>query len=293
MFYLSKIKNIFTLFIFISLPIFLNYNIKAHDCLSMDVAKAIFNNENKKPIQVLNEKITLEEAYCGQEKLNYLINKKYNDKIGHKVGFTGKLLQERFNIETPATGVLYKHMFLENNSKINHNFAFRTFIEPDMLVIIKSSNIMNAKSSLEILENVKSIHPFIEIPSLAFNRDAVVNGNMLVAANMLATKMVMGDEIKVNNTKEFLNGLANIKTTFKNKDGTVKQEVMSSNLMGNPINVLKWLIDDFNEKGKILKANDRISLGSVGKLYPLKANESYIYTFDGLGQTSTVSINTN
>ena len=95
------------------------------------------------------------------------------------------------------------------------------------------------------------------------------------------------------NTKEFLNGLANIKTIFKNKDGTIIQEEMSSNLMGNPINVLKWLINDFNEKGKILKANDRISLGSIGKLYPLKANETYIYTFDGLDKISSVSINTN
>ncbi|MAH89001.1 MAG: hypothetical protein CMJ06_03015 [Pelagibacterales bacterium] len=291
LFYSNKIKNIYALFIL--LVIFLTFKIKAHDCLSMDVAKAIFNNENKEPIQVLNDKITLEEAYCGQEKLNYLINKKYNDKIGYKVGFTGKVLQERFNIETPATGVLYKHMFLENNGTINHKFAFRTFIEPDMLVIIKSSNIMNAKNSLEILENIKTIHPFIEIPSLAFNEDTVINGNMLVAGNMLATKMVMGNGIKVDNTEEFLNGLANIKTTFKNKDGRVMQEAMSSNLMGNPINVLKWLINDFNEKGKILQANDRISLGSVGKLYPLKANESYIYTFDGFGQISSVSINTN
>jgi len=68
---------------------------------------------------------------------------------------------------------------------------------------------------------------------------------------------------------------------------------MSSNLMKNPINVLKWLIDDFNEKGIKLKANDRISLGSVGKLFPLQSGKSYIYTYKGFGQSSSVSINTN
>ena len=93
LFFFKMVKNILFLFIF-TLPVIIPINnIKAHDCLSMDTAKAIFKNENKKPIQVLNEKITLEEAYCGQEKLNYLINKKYNDKVGYKVGFTGKLLQ--------------------------------------------------------------------------------------------------------------------------------------------------------------------------------------------------------
>ncbi len=73
-----------------------------------------------------------------------------------------------------------------------------------MLVIIKSSEIMNAKSSLTILANLKTIHPFIEIPALPFTKDTVVNGNMLVAANMLATKMVMGRVLKLRAMKNFL-----------------------------------------------------------------------------------------
>ena len=152
---------------------------------------------------------------------------------------------------------------------------------------------MNAKRSLAILANLKTIHPFIEIPALAFTKDTLVNGNMLVAANMLATKMVMGEGIKVESNKEFLSQLGNIKTIFKYKNGQIIQEAMSSNIMKNPINVLKWLINDFNEKRIKLKANDRISLGSVGKLYPLKSGKSYIYTFKGFGQSSSVSINTN
>ena len=278
--------------IFILICIF-STSLSSHDCLTMDVAKTVFNNEGKQPIMVLDNTISLEEAYCGQEKLNYLINKKYNDKIGYKVGFTGKALQERFNIKSPASGVLYKHMFLKNDDLINSDFAYRTFIEPDMLVIIKSSEIMNAKSSLTILANLKTIHPFIEIPALPFTKDTLVNGNMLVAANMLATKMVMGEGIKVESNEEFLSQLPNIKTIFKYKDGQIIQEAMSSNLMKNPINVLKWLINDFNEKGKKLEANDRISLGSVGKLYPLQSGKSYLYTFKGFGQSSSVSINTN
>ena len=285
-FFQGKLIKIFTLiFIF-------STSLNAHDCLTMDTAKTIFNSEGKQPIMVLDNTISLEEAYCGQEKLNYLINKKYNDKIGYKIGFTGKALQEMFNIKSPASGILYKHMFLKNDDFINSDFAYRTFIEPDMLVIIKSSDIMKAKDSLAILANLKTIHPFIEIPSLPFEKDTLVNGNMLVAANMLATKMVMGEGIQVESNEEFLSQLANIKTIFKYKNGQIIQEAMSSNLMKNPINVLKWLIDDFNEKGIKLKADDRISLGSVGKLFPLKANSSYIYVFEGFGQSLSVSINT-
>ena len=87
----------------------------AHDCISFMQASTILDGFPNKPITEIDSKLTLEEAYCAQEKLNYLIKKKFNDKIGYKVGFTGEALQKRFKINTPAVGTLYKHMFLSNN----------------------------------------------------------------------------------------------------------------------------------------------------------------------------------
>ena len=43
------------------------------DCISMDQAKSIYEGIPNKPILVLNQNITLEQAYCGQQKLNYLL----------------------------------------------------------------------------------------------------------------------------------------------------------------------------------------------------------------------------
>jgi 2-keto-4-pentenoate hydratase len=259
----------------------------------MDVAKSIFNGIANKPIIVLNENITLEQAYCGQDKLNFLINKKYNDRIGYKVGFTGAALQKRFNINTPATGVIYEHMFIENNGTIEHDFGYRPFIEPDFLIIIKSSDIMKAKSPLEALKNIKSIHPYIELPALRFQKGRKINGKMMIAANILATKMIMGEGVKVESNEEFLNKIANIETLFLDHNDNVIQSAKSSNLMGNPINVLMWLIEDFNKRGIVLKENDRISLGSIGKLYPLKEKTKYTYKFLGFEKELSLTVNIN
>ena len=289
----KKIKFFHLLYLIISFSLFISFNIKSHDCLSMDQAKSIFEGIPDKPILVLNENITLEQAYCGQEKLNYLYKKKYNDKIGYKVGFTGKALQKRFDIRTPATGVIYKHMFIENNSSINHDFGYRTLIEPDFLVVVKSSDIMLAKSPLDALKNLKSIHPYIELPALRFQKGKKINGKMMIAANILATKMVMGEGIEVENSQEFLNKIGNIRTVFLDQSDNIIQEANSSNLMKNPINVLMWLIKDFNKRNITLKENDRISLGSVGKLFPLKPRTTYTYKFIGFKKELSLSININ
>ena len=261
--------------------------LKSHDCISFVQAKNILEGFPDKPITEIDTSLSLEEAYCAQEKLNYLIKKKFNDKVGYKVGFTGEALQKRFKINTPAIGTIYEHMFIPNNSEISKEFGYRTMIEPDILVIIKSKEIMKAKTSLEILENISSVHPFIEIPALRFKKDTKVNGNMLVATNMLATYMVMAEGIKIEATEEGVKKLANIKTVFLDKDNNIVQEASTGNLMDNPLNVLKWLIEYLNNNQLTLKKGDKISLGSVGKLFPLSKN-TYQYYFEGFEQSKNI-----
>ena len=289
-------KNIFkslVTLIFLVFVIFSFIKIQAHDCLSMNEAKSILEGSPKSIITVLDEDISMEEAYCTQEKVNYLIKKEYNDKIGYKVGFTGKATQKIFNISEPATGVLYEHMFIRNNGTLNKNFGHRTLIEPDLMVIVKNEDIMKAKNNLEILRNLESLHPFIEIPAVRFNKNVKVNGKMLIAANMLATKMVMGDGIKIEATEAFLTKLENMDAIFSDQENNIIQKASTGNLMGNPINVVAWLINDFSKKGIILKEGDRLSLGSVGKLFPLKENTKYIYTLEDTKDKVSLSININ
>ncbi len=287
--YMRNVKNIF----FLSFFFFFKqlYLATSHDCISMDAAKDIFYANANQPISLLNQDITLEEAYCGQEKVNFLINRKYKDKIGYKVGFTSKKIQKMFDITEPATGVIYKHMFLENNSTLVDSLGKKVFIEPDFLVIVKSEKIMSAKTDLEILENLYSIHPFVEIISMKFDENKKVNGNMIIASNMLATYMVMGKEVLVMPNQGFLNKINNIYTIFTKNKKSILQEAPVSNLMGGPVNVLRWLIDDFNKKGIQLKKNDRISLGSVGNIFPLERKSKYVYEFLGLEEKVSLNIN--
>ena len=286
---MKNIKNIF----FLSFFFFLKqlHLAISHDCISMDAAKDIFYANANKPISLLNQNVTLEEAYCGQEKVNFLINRKYKDKIGYKVGFTSKKIQKMFDITEPATGVIYEHMFLENNSTLVDSLGKKVFIEPDFLVIVKSEKIMSAKTDLEILENLYSIHPFVEIISMKFDENKKVNGNMIIASNMLATNMVMGKEVIVMPNQEFLKKINNIYTVFTKNKKSILQEAPVSNLMGGPVNVLRWLIDDFNKKGIQLKKNDRISLGSIGNIFPLERNSEYVYEFRGLEGKVSLNIN--
>ena len=70
----------------------------------------------------------------------------------------------------------------------------------------------------------------------------------------------------------------------------ILQSAPGSNLLGNPLKVVLWLVNEMKRQDKTLKAGDRLSLGSVGKLFPLKEpGKTYTYTLKGLpgGPVST------
>ena len=271
--------------IYLTIIFFLINNFSYAACLSQSKIIEIINGFPNTPIKGIAENISLEEAYCSQDKyVNTL--KSINGKIiGYKVGFTGLSTQERFKIKTPATAVLFEHMFVKNGSSINKDFGHRTLIEPDLMMIVKNSKIMSAKSPLEASKYISSIHPYMELPALQIAKEEPITGAVIVAINMVATKMVMGPGVLMQSTPEFIKSLAQMETIFEDENGVVIQNSPGSTLMGNPMNVIMWLIKEFNKRGIILKAGDRLSLGSLGKLFPLKeGNKTYTYTLKGISE---------
>jgi len=265
------------------------------ECLSDQKIKEIINAAPLSPITGINGDITLEDAYCSQKKYINILKDLNGKPIGYKVGFTGKATQERFKIKTPATAVLFEHMFIKNGSSIDKDFGHRTLIEPDLMMIVKDSGIMNATNVIEASKHISSIHPYMEIPALQIAKGEPITGAVIVAINMVATKMVMGPGILMQSNPEFIASLASMETIFQDEMGTIIQKSPGSSLMGNPMNVVLWLIEEFNRKGIILKEGDRLSLGSVGKLFPLKeANKTYTYTLNGISEIpAKVSITVN
>jgi 2-keto-4-pentenoate hydratase len=201
-------------------------------------------------------------------------------------------LQERFAIDQPATGVLFEPMFIPDGGKVPLDFGRGPLIEPDLLVVVKDKGIMEATTELEAAEHLESVHAFMELPALQFAEGEKITGAALTAVNIVATKMVQGPPVAVQPTPEFVQALAEMETIFTDETGAVIQEAPGSNLLGNPLRVVLWLVEEMKRRGTPLQAGDRLSLGAPGKLFPLKeAGKTYTYTFKGLpGGPTTASV---
>jgi 2-keto-4-pentenoate hydratase len=241
------------------------------------------------PITGIPPDLGLDDAYCSQAKYVALLGQTMGAPVGYKVGFTGEALQQQFAIAGPATGVLFEPMFIADGASIGLEFGHRPLIEPDLLVVVKDAGIMDATTELEAAAHLESVHAFMELPALQFGADEKVTGAALTAINIVATRMVQGPPVPVQATPEFVAALAAMETVFTDETGAVIQAAPGSNLLGNPLKVVLWLVEEMERRGTPLQAGDRLSLGAPGKLFPLKeTGKTYTYTLNGLpgGPTS-------
>ncbi len=140
-----------------------------------------------------------------------------------------------------------------------------------------------ATTELEAAAHLSSIHAFMELAAIQFAEGEELTGPGLVALNIAATRMVMGPGAPIEATPAFVQALAEVETVFSDETGTIIQTAPASTLLGNPLRVVLWLVEEFKRRGKTLKPGDRLSLGAVGKLFPLtEANKTYTYTLHGL-----------
>jgi 2-oxo-hept-3-ene-1,7-dioate hydratase len=247
------------------------------------------------PVTGIPADLSLADAYCTQAKYVTLLERKMGTPVGYKVGFTGKATQERFGISSPAMGVLFAPMFVADGGSVKRTFGHRTVIEPDLMVVVKDEGIMDATTELEVAAHLDTVHAFLELLAVQFAKGEKLTGTGIVSINLVATKMVQGVGLAVQATPKFVQSMADMETVFSDETGQVIQSMPGSSLLGNPLKVVLWLVDEMKRRGEILKAGDRLSLGAVGKLFPLKeSGKTYTYTLKGLpGGPISASITVN
>ena len=234
--------------------------------------------------------LTVDEAYCAQSHYVALLESRLGPRGGYKVGFTGKASQQRFGVSEPARGVMFKSMFLESGTVIDANFATRPLREADMVVKVKDAGIMEAKTLLEVAQHLESVIPFIELPSVIIDRNDPLTGPGIIAYNVAARLGVIGKGIPVQANAAFVDAFADMDVIFTNDLGEELLRTKGSALMGNPLNVVLWLIDNLKQYNMALRAGDLVSLGTMGALGAPQPGRTLTLRFEGLPGGSSEAV---
>ena len=230
---------------------------------------------------------SIKEAYDIQDELanRYISADKNTLLIGKKIGCTNKAAQVQLNIKESFFGNMFSNNISKSNCIINSEKYFSPLVEPEFSFVMKNKlDISKAPYNPQIVyESVSAVLPSIELVDSRFEDWTIIGVSNLIADNAVHAHWIYGNEKKNLNHFNFNNHSVDL---FIN--GKLIDKGNSSNVMGNPINSLTWLINNLALIGKSLPKNFYISTGTCTPAIPIKKGDNVIADFGKLGNVSFI-----
>jgi len=233
---------------------------------------------------------SLADGLCAQAKLAVLLSREWGPVVGYKVGLTAPPARAMFGIDHPVRGVLFEQgMTLRSGAELPASFGVQPQVEADFLLRVKDEAINAAGGDhLALLRGLDVAIPYLELP------DTVIEGKLdapnLLAMNVAARAGVLGEPIPVEATQAFADRLASMVVTFTDDTGKELAKAPGRVVMGHPLNVVAFLIEDLAREGRRLKPGDLLSVAGFSPPLPALAGRTYTVRYEGLAASGSVEV---
>lgn len=233
--------------------------------------------------------LTLAGAECGAAKFVRALAPTHGKVVGYKAGLTNPVVQQRFGVNQPLRGTLLEKMLLADGAEVPAKFGARPFTESDLIVEVASPAIHDAKTPLEVLQSLRSVRPFIELPDTQVQDPSRINAPTLVLINVGARLGVLGAPLPVRADAAFADALRDMRVRTTDASGKELAAGKGSAIMGHPLNAVIWLAAELKKAGITLKGGELLSLGTFAPT-GAEPGSTLTVTYDGLPGNPRVSV---
>lgn len=222
-----------------------------------------------------------EAAVEVQRRVVEALRSDHGDVFGYKAGLTSAAAQERFNVDEPILGTLLSAMILDNGARISLADGVQLLVEADLMVRVADPRINDATTPAEAFHAIDRAAAFVEVPDVIIDSGQPVTGPVLTAVNSGARFGVMGPSVGTGNLA--MTDLAGFTVRLYRNGAPAGPESSGRALLGDPLNVVLWIVGETQRRGVTLQAGDWLSLGSLTPPSRAQAGDRYRARFEGLG----------
>lgn len=233
-----------------------------------EIVNTLFKaQQNHEPVEFISKTYEVEEpvAYQIQDELISELKKADNSEVaGYKVSMTSAETQAYANTDEPAYGTILSNKVVKSGDTVALSKLFAPLIEPE-LVFVLTADLTAGASDEEILQSIK-VAPGIEIPDARYI-DWFPNFTLgdLISDNTASGLVAVGEAADPVSYEDF----AKITLKLSHNDEEIATGV-SSDVLDNPIEALKWLIRKLDKQGKHLHKGEIVSSGTFVPPVPAK-----------------------
>ena len=270
------------------LPLFCVGGVAASD--DQKVSRFLQAFQHRQALQFDLGEVSLPEAYRLQQRYVARLQQQLGPVVGYKVAMSSEAAQVHFRLHEPLYGHLLEPMLLNSPAVVPLAFGSRGLIEADLLVRVGDQRINQAESVAQILPMLDAVIPFIELPDPLWS--SPLTAERLLVVNCGSRLGVVGEPIPLAATQDWHQRLSRFQVELSHQTGGVSSIIGSGRgeaLLGHPLQVVLWLVQKLNQQGRLLRAGDLISLGSLtAPVMPELGN--YLATYRGLAADRELSV---
>jgi 2-keto-4-pentenoate hydratase len=224
--------------------------------------------------------LSLDDAYAVQRRVIDQRIFQGEKVVGFKVGCTSGAIRHQFGLSEPICGqVMQPHLYFGNAALSSHRFHLPA-VEPELVFMIGRDFLDEVGPEEPLANSIEFVSPGIEV----HNYDwwfGQPSSQELICSNGLHACLVVGEnKIKPQNLDWDMEGVA----LFKN--GELAASGVAAEIMGGPMNSLRWLINHLVRHGGSLRTGQCVIPGSAVRLVPVLSGDRVEARFTHFGSVA-------
>ncbi len=205
--------------------------------------------------------------------------------IGYKAACTNSKIQSMFGLSEPLFGQLLKNRSYSSGARVPGVELVTRCIETEFSFRISRDIPFNHEEySLESIgEFVDAVIPSMEIVETHYTNWTAAGAKQLVADNAIHGCWIAGDPIPFSSDFDF----STHQTRLYANERLVR-EGSGANVLGNPLRVVCWLVQELQKYGKSLRGGEVVTTGLTTDVYLAQPGETLRADFGTIGNVECV-----
>lgn len=249
------------------------------DNVRREIAENIYRCfQEKTQIPLLNSAypdIEIEDAYNIQEYVVASFQAAGRTIKGYKVGLTSKAMQDMAGSTEPDYAAMMDNMFIPEASELVRSDWSDPLVEIEIAFVMKERLEGPGINASDVIRATDFVLPAIEIVDFRVTRAPGMDVRDTIADLAAIGGVVLGG-----------NPISLLDIDIRNIHGSLiingekREEGMSVEVLGNPVNAVAWLANKLSEFGVAFQPGDVILSGSFLRALPVQAGDDIIARFD-------------
>ncbi|MEJ2409894.1 MAG: fumarylacetoacetate hydrolase family protein [Novosphingobium sp.] len=226
------------------------------------------------------ERLTgLDMAYAAQDAMAQTFAANGQGALaGYKVGMTAKSMQQLVGIDTPIAGKMLSANMMRSGAQLRRADYLHLGIESELAFILsRDIDAPLGTDDDKVLEYIATAHAAFEVVDDRNADFSRLTAASLVAENIWNVGAVLGAGVPPSE----LGPIDRLAGRYS-ENGVEIATGMTSDVLGNPLHVVRWLADFLLERGSMLRKGEIILTGSITALRFPAEGTACSFRIDGL-----------